>query len=160
MPADKHCTLIFLRRDDEILLAMKKRGFGANRWNGIGGKIDKGETVEQALVRETEEEILVTPLSWTKVAIHDFVMDADTSEPWHMHVHAYICTEWTGQPTETEEMAPQWFKLADIPYDDMWQDDIIWLPLVLRGKKLQCTFDFDKHDNMTSAKLDIVPAVA
>jgi mutator protein MutT len=156
---DKHCTLIFLRRDNQILLAMKKRGFGANRWNGVGGKIEPDETMEQALVRETQEEIGVTPLKWQKVAEHDFVMDADTDTPWHMFVTAFMCDEWKDEPTESEEMAPQWFDLAEIPYDEMWQDDIVWLPQVLRGKKLQCTFKFGHNDMMLGASFDIVPSL-
>ncbi|MCP5842996.1 NUDIX domain-containing protein, partial [Klebsiella pneumoniae] len=66
-------TLLFLRRDDELLLAMKKRGFGAGKWNGVGGKIEAGETIEDALVRECQEEINVTPLNWQAVAELDFV---------------------------------------------------------------------------------------
>jgi len=155
MPA-KICTLLFLRRDDEILLAMKKRGFGAGRWNGVGGKIEAGETEQQALVRECQEEIGVTPQEFEKVAYHDFIFPDGTAD---MEVHAYICEKWTGEPTETEEMAPQWFKISDIPYDDMWQDDVIWLPQVLKGKKLRCKFAFDDQDNMRSAQFDIVNTV-
>lgn len=57
-------TLLFLIKDDHVLLAMKKRGFGAGNWNGVGGKIEAGESIEQALVRECQEEIGVTPISW------------------------------------------------------------------------------------------------
>lgn len=153
---DKLCNLVFLRREGEILLAMKKRGFGAGRWNGIGGKVEAGETIGQAMVRETQEEVGVTPTSWHKVAIHDFQMDSDTDAPWHMHVHAFICTSWEGEPAETDEMAPQWFKIPDIPYDEMWQDDVVWLPLVLRGKKLRCVFPFNKAEDMVGAHIDIV----
>ena len=158
-PLDKTCTLVFLRKNDQILLAMKKRGFGANLWNGVGGKIEPGETTEQALVRETQEEINVTPLTWEKVAVHDFVMDVDTSEPWHMYVQAYLCYEWKGEPAESEEMAPQWFNIRDIPYDQMWDDDSVWIPQVLRGRKLQCLFNFTKENAMISAKLLIVDKI-
>lgn len=155
---EKTCTLLFLRRDDEVLLAMKKRGFGSDRWNGIGGKIDPGETEEQALIRECQEEIEVTPTVFEKVAYHDFVMDNDSDQPWHMHVHTYIATVWDGEPAETEEMAPQWFKLADIPYDQMWQDDIYWLPAVLAGQSLKTRFVFDTNEQMLSAELTPVSA--
>ena len=53
----KHVTLLFLLTDDQILLAMKKRGFGMGRWNGVGGKIEPGETIEEATARECREEI-------------------------------------------------------------------------------------------------------
>lgn len=144
----KVCTLLFLRKDDQILLAMKKRGFGANRFNGVGGKLDPDETIEQALVRECEEEIEVTPTKYYKVAEHDFIGKNKDGSSWQMYVHAYICDEWKGQPIETEEMAPKWFNIKDIPYKNMWQDDKYWLPQVLEGKKVFCIFTFDENDNM------------
>jgi mutator protein MutT len=153
MMSTKICTLLLLLRDDEILLAMKKRGFGMGLWNGVGGKIDPGETIEQALVRETQEEIGVTPTSYSKVAVHDFAFPDGTID---MQGHVYLCREWSGEPVETEEMAPKWFKISDIPYDEMWQDDIVWMPLVLRGKLLRTNFTFDADQNMTRAEMDIV----
>jgi 8-oxo-dGTP pyrophosphatase MutT (NUDIX family) len=76
-------TLLFLITEDKILLAMKKRGFGTGKWNGVGGKIESGESLEAALVRECQEEIGVTPTSWRPVAELDFVQDS-TTDPWHM----------------------------------------------------------------------------
>jgi ADP-ribose pyrophosphatase YjhB (NUDIX family) len=149
-------TLVLYLKGDRILLAMKKRGFGAGRWNGVGGKVTPGESIEQSMIRESEEEIALIPISWEKVAVHDFVnLDRDGKE-YHIIVHAFICRQWKGEPVETEEMAPKWFKLSDIPYDRMWQDDLVWLPQVLLGKKLKSTFTFDKNDNMFSVKIDIV----
>ncbi len=153
----KVCTLLFLRRGDQILIAMKKRGFGEGRWNGVGGKVEPEETIEQALVRECQEEIGVTPTSYTKIAEHDFVINA-TTEPWMQIVHAYFCDEWEGEPSESEEMAPQWFNIADVPYDGMWQDDHMWLPLCLKGKKFKTTFRFDENDEIISATLNVVPS--
>lgn len=146
---DVRRTLLFLVRDGQILLAMKKRGFGAGNWNGVGGKLEPGETVEQALVRECREEVGVTPLSWRKVAEHDFVQDA-TTEPWHMFVYAYITEQWEGEPTETEEMRPQWFSINEIPYSSMWDDDIYWLGRVLSGEQLRGEFTFDQNNKMIS----------
>jgi mutator protein MutT len=146
--AKKHCTLLFLRRDNKILLAMKNRGFGAGRYNGVGGKVDSNETVEQALVRECQEEIGVTPTHFWKVAEHDFLQHDEN--PWRMYVHAYLCDQWEGEPTESEEMTPEWFDVDDIPYDSMWQDDVLWLPAVLEGKHLVGQFTFDRNDAMLS----------
>lgn len=149
------CTLLFLVRPGEILLAMKKRGFGKGLWNGVGGKIEPGESIEQAMMRECEEEIGVRPAVFTKVAIHEFVYQS-SDKP--VIVHAYLCTEWAGEPHETEEMAPQWFKQSLIPYSAMWEDDQYWLPRVLDGQLLQTRFVFtddevllDKH--ITSVEL-------
>jgi mutator protein MutT len=150
------CTLLFLRRNDEILLAMKKRGLGQGRFNGVGGKIEPGETVEQAMVRECQEEVEVTPTQFTQVARLDFLMDSNSAEPWRLDGHVFVATHWQGEPTETEEMAPQWFKLSDIPYDQMWEDDSLWLPQVLEGKLIQASFAFDSSETMVNSLVEVV----
>ncbi len=149
-------TLLFLRSGDQILLALKKRGFGMGRWNGAGGKLEPGETIEQALVRESVEEIGVTPTNWTAVGQLDFVQDAETADPWHMFVYAYIADAWEGEPTESEEMMPKWFHVEDIPYQDMWGDDEFWLPYVLDGKKVVGEFTFDINDNLLTHDVRVV----
>jgi 8-oxo-dGTP pyrophosphatase MutT (NUDIX family) len=149
-------TLLFLRSGDQLLLAMKKRGFGAGKWNGVGGKLEAGETLEEALVRECIEEVGVRPTAWTAVAELDFVQDAETSEPWHMFVYAYIADAWDGEPSESEEMRPKWFHLEDIPYGDMWDDDEFWLPYVLDGKKIVGEFTFDIDDRLLTHDVRVV----
>lgn len=152
----KIATLLLLIKDDEVLLAMKKRGFGVGRWNGVGGKIELGETEEQALVRECQEEIGVTPTNYQKVAVHNFAFPDGTLD---MQVHTYISKQWQGEPVKTEEMAPKWFKITDIPYADMWQDDIFWLPAVLASQKLKTKFTFDENDDLQDASLKVVETV-
>lgn len=162
MNGDKVCTLVFLRKNDEILLAMKKRGFGTGHWNGAGGKIELGETVEQAMIRETQEEIEVTPTKYEKVAEHNFLMDVNTQNPYHIYVHAFIAHEWEGEPSETEEMAPKWFNIDEIPYDSMWEDDPIWLPLVLEGKKVIGKYTFNSNNKMIThevKEVDTLPGI-
>ncbi len=145
----KQLTLLFLLKENQVLLAMKKRGFGAGRWNGVGGKLDEGETIEQALIRECQEEIEVTPKNFTQMAEIIF-HEQHEGEQKTMQVHVFTCSEWDGEPNETEEMAPKWFNISSIPYDEMWPDDPYWLPQALAGKKLKCEFHLDAHDQIIS----------
>ena len=151
----KTLSLLFLRKDNLILLAMKKRGFGEGRWNGVGGKVEAGESIEQAMVRETEEEIGVTPTVYEQVA--DIRFDEYfKGEPTLMRVHVFTATEWAGEPAETEEMAPKWFSTTEIPYDDMWPDDPFWLPEIIGGKKISADFKLDEKDVIVSYTITVV----
>lgn len=143
----KELTLLFLRKDDRVLLAMKKRGYGEGRWNGVGGKVEEGETLDQALIREAQEEIGVTPLTYTQVA--DISFDQFfKGEPAHMHVYVYTSTEWDGEPSESDEMRPEWFAQSELPFTAMWPDDPYWLPLVLDGKLIKASFVMDEKDKI------------
>lgn len=145
----KTLSLLFLRKDDQVLLAMKKRGFGEGRWNGVGGKVEEGETIEQAMIRESHEEIGITPVDYEKVA--DIRFDEFfKGEPTLMHVHIFTATKWEGEPVESEEMAPKWFNESEVPYDAMWADDPYWLPQVLEGKKISADFKLDESDAIIS----------
>ena len=148
-------TLLFLIKDDQILLAMKKRGFGAGRFNGVGGKPEAGETIEQTLVRESIEEIGVKPTKFEQVAMIDFD-EYFKGEPVFMHMHVFFATKWAGKPTESEEMAPEWFNQNQIPFEQMWPDDPYWLPQVLDGKRLKAEFKLDETDKIVSHKISQV----
>jgi 8-oxo-dGTP pyrophosphatase MutT (NUDIX family) len=156
----RNATLLFLIKRDsageplEICLAMKKRGFGEGRWNGVGGKVDEGESIEEATTREASEEIGVQVTSLTKVAELDFTFPHNAA--WNQTVHTYFATAWEGDPTETEEMRPEWFPVDAIPYAEMWSDDILWLPRVLDGELLKGSFTFAEHDVVQEHSLQSV----
>ena len=133
-------TLCFVYDEARVLLGLKKRGFGANRWNGFGGKIDVGETIEEAARRELREECGLVATALERRATFDFRSDAD---PKVLRVHVFRVTDYTGEPEETEEMRPRWFAHAEVPYDDMWSDDRHWLPRFLAGEHLLGTFWFN-----------------
>ena len=155
----RNSTLLFLARRSgdeitEVCLAMKKRGFGAGRWNGTGGKVSEGESIEDAAVRETREEIGVVPDNLRKIAELAFTFPHNPS--WNQVVHTYISEKWDGEPAESEEMSPQWFKVKDIPYADMWPDDIYWLPQALSGKLLKAAFTFGEKDVILEQRVEEV----
>lgn len=141
MKPKKLFTLCIIHQDGKILLGMKKIGFGAGRWNGFGGKVEPGEAIDVAAAREVQEEAGVKVLDIKKVGILEFEFEND---PKVMEVHVFSATKFSGEPVESDEMRPQWFKVTEIPFDDMWSDDRFWLPLVLQGKKFTGTFLFDK----------------
>ena len=144
-------TLVLLRNEEQVLLAMKKRGFGIGKYNGVGGKLEPGETIQQAAIRECEEEVGIIPSALKQVA--ELTFHYDQKPNWDQVVHVFISTEYTGDAIETEEMKPSWFNLADIPYDSMWPDDEIWLPKVLDGQYVTATFWFAVDGTMTRYEL-------
>ncbi|MDR3519359.1 MAG: 8-oxo-dGTP diphosphatase [Candidatus Pacebacteria bacterium] len=139
-------TLLFLYKPKEqkILLAMKKRSFGKGKWNGVGGKLNDKETIKEALARETQEEInvVVNQNDLTQVATLDFSFK-DNPE-WDQQSHVFFTEKWNGDPTESEEMNPKWYSIDSLPFENMWIDDVHWLPLVLEGKKLNASFLFNE----------------
>jgi len=134
-------------RDDKILLAMKKRGFGAGKWNFSGGKATKGESPEDCIIRETEEELGTKLLSLKPVAIlHFYFADKAPEDGWDQKCYVYSSSEWQGEPRESNEMAPQWWDIKSIPYHEMWPEDRSWLEPALIGKQVTAHFLFNSKD--------------
>lgn len=142
----KILTLCLVVQEDKILLGMKKRGFGAGRWNGFGGKVEGDETIEEAARRETKEECGIDIVALEEVGIHEFEFHDKRGDI--LEVHVFRVESWDGEPRETEEMRPQWFTTDAIPYDEMWPDDIHWLPVFLTGKKFRTKFLFGEGDSV------------
>ncbi len=138
----KAVTLCLLVKDGKVLLAMKKRGFGMGKWNGVGGKVQDGETMEMAAVRETGEEIGVAVESTSMKNVGNIEFYFKDKPEWNQHMHIFLVKDWKGEPKESEEMAPKWYLHNEIPFDAMWLDDKHWLPLVLAGKKVEGKFNF------------------
>lgn len=142
----RQATILLLIRDEEVLLAMKKRGFGVGKWNGVGGKTNLGEDIMEAAIREAEEEIKVQADHLIQVAELNFYFPlVSQDKDWNQQVLVYKTYSWTGEPTETEEMKPQWFKISEIPYAEMWPDDILWMPKVFGGSFVRASFMFGKN---------------
>ncbi len=135
-------TLCLPLREDAILLGMKKRGFGRGRWNGMGGKPHDGETVRAAAARELKEEIGIRAAEGDLIQCATLDFFFDHKPEWNQRVCVFLVRAWEGEPAESEEMRPQWFPFAQIPYAEMWPDDVHWLPEVLKGKTLKGEFRF------------------
>ena len=137
--AEIPATLVFVVKDGKILLIDKKTGIGKGKVNGPGGKIEKGESPEACAIRECHEELGITVSNLKYCGQHRFqFVDGLT-----IHVWVYKTTEFEGIPTESAEARPLWVPLDKIPYDKMWEDDGIWLPMLLRGERFQGRWIFD-----------------
>ena len=139
----KVTTLCLIVKGDQILLAMKKRGFGAGKWNGYGGKLQLSETLAQAAIRETKEEIGVQIEDLTQLGHMKFYFNGNPD--WNTEVNLFYVHKWSGEPAETEEMRPQWFKLSEIPFDQMWLEDKYWMAKFLAQQKFEGEFYYN-HD--------------
>lgn len=140
----KVLTLCVIHEHPRVLLGLKKRGFGEGRWNGFGGKVQEGETVEEAGRRELMEEAGIALGSIERVGRLDFEFTATPDEI--LEVHIFRGTDVQGEPTESDEMKPQWFHVDEIPFAGMWPDDKHWLPMLLEGKKFCGRFLFGEGD--------------
>jgi len=135
----ERATLCFVIKDGRILLIRKKRGLGAGKMNGPGGRLEPGETAEQAAVRETEEELLVTPLALSFRGELYFQF----ADGYGLQCSVFSAKDCRGEPRETAEAVPHWTPLDQIPYAEMWADDALWMPGLLAGKKFHAFFHFD-----------------
>ncbi len=135
-------TLCMVYQRSRLLLGMKKRGFGAGRWNGFGGKVAEGESIEEAARRELLEECGLEADNMKKQGILHFDFQDTDQKP--LEAHVFRVDKFKGEPRETEEMRPQWFHADEIPFKDMWPDDIYWIPLFIKGLKFRGRFLFDK----------------
>ena len=132
-------TLVFVVRGDEVLLINKKTGLGKGKVNGPGGKVDPGETPEACAVRECREELGITVQNLEYCGEHRFQF----VDGYSIHVWVYRTRDFQGVPVETAEAEPLWVPMDRIPFDDMWEDDRLWLPMLLRGERFQTRWIFD-----------------
>ena len=134
-----------------VLLGHKKTGLGQGKVVGLGGHVDPGETAAEAAVREVREEsgLIVDRGALTEAARLTFLFPAHPA--WDMDVDVFTCARWSGEPAESDEIRPQWFPVADLPFGRMWDDGPRWLPRVLAGERLRAVFSY-AADNETVAE--------
>lgn len=147
-PTDR-ATLVFVLRGSQVLLIRKKRGLGAGKINGPGGRIDPGETPEECAARELREELLVSPLGLARAGELSFQF----ADGYGIHVWAFRAEGCDGEPRETAEAVPLWTPIDAIPYGEMWADDRLWLPDMLAGRPFRGWFIFD-GDRMVDHRLE------
>jgi 8-oxo-dGTP diphosphatase len=149
-PVDR-ATLLFVIREGKILLIEKKRGLGAGKINGPGGRIEPGETAAQGAVREVEEELLVTPSTPRHIGDLSFQF----LDGYSIHGDIFRSDTCAGEPRETDEAVPLWTPIDAIPYERMWADDPLWFPFLLSETRFRGVFLFDR-DVMLGHRIEVI----
>ena len=137
-------TLCHIIDGNRLLLKEATRGVSKGKWNGPGGKFEKGETPQQCAVRETFEE---TGIKMTKPFFHGklyFFMNGKR----RLSIEGFLFSSrrFTGRIKSTEEGPVRWFSINNLPREKMWEDDRYWLDLMLESRKFDAYFWYDRHN--------------
>ncbi len=135
----ERATLLFVRHNNQVLLIRKKRGLGAGKINGPGGRLDDGESPLQCAIREVQEELRITPIGVEPRGELAFQF----VDGYALFVYVFSATSYEGEPQETDEAAPLWFPINAVPFEQMWADDFIWFPHMLNRRPFRGRFLFD-----------------
>lgn len=132
----------------EILLGKKNTGLGQGRWVGPGGKVEPGESLVEAALRELCEEVglVATPEHLQPIARLHYPFP--TRPHLSQRSHAFVLETFTGTESESEELSPHWWPESDIPFDLMWADATLWLPRALRGTFVEATITIGDADDV------------
>lgn len=137
-------TVCHILKGEKLLLQKKSKGlFGADKWNGVGGKLKPNETPEDCVKREVLEETGLRILNVNFHGILNFYFGNRSERNWIVYVFSTKAFE--GKLRSSEEGTLRWFTFEEIPYDEMWQDDKHWLPVLLEGKNFEGDFYFDEE---------------
>ena len=125
----KLTTLCYLETEEQYLMlhrTKKEQDENKDKWIGVGGKFEYGESPEDCLLREVKEETGYTLRSWRFRGIVTFVYGEDTVE----YMHLYTADKWDGTPVTCTEGDLEWVKKADIWKRNLWEGDRIFFRLL------------------------------
>lgn len=154
-------ALCFILRDGpdgaEVLLGMKRAGFGKGKIVGIGGHVEPGESDSEAVIREVFEEtgVSVRPEDLADAGTVRFVFPARPE--WNMDTRLFTARQWQGEPESSDEIVPEWFRTGNLPADRMWQDAGHWLPVVLEGGRVNVVVTMHTDNESVASSESLLP---
>ena len=125
----RNTTLCYIRRGDEVLLlhrVKKEHDENHDKWVGVGGKLEPGESPEDCLLRETREETGLTLTDWRYRGLVTFVSDEWGTE----YMHLYTAAGFTGELKSCDEGDLVWLPWETLPTLPIWEGDRVFLRLI------------------------------
>ncbi len=149
-------TLCYLWKRDRVLLLRKAEGlFGEGRWNAPGGKLLAGELPERGAAREMQEETGLKVNALRFCGLLNFYL-GDKRELDQI-VFVFSTKKSSGRVRDSREGELQWFPIKKMPYNEMWEDDRVWGPLLVAGKSFVGDFRFtDGYKKLVDHKVELV----
>jgi 8-oxo-dGTP diphosphatase len=142
-------------RGREVLLGLKRTGFGTGRVVALGGKIDGRESAVEAAVREVAEE---SGIELARGELRDagrITWSFPAQPAWNMAAFLFTADAGTTPPVASEEIEPLWYAVDDIPWTGMWQDAPYWIPALLDGRRIDARIVMDPdNEGVASAVVD------
>ena len=104
----------------------KKNDLNHDKWVGVGGKFEDGESPEECVVRETREETGLTLTDYQYRGLVTFVSDQWETE----YMHVFTATGWTGSLIECNEGVLEWIHKDQLMTLPLWAGDKLFLDLI------------------------------
>ncbi|MDD3347756.1 8-oxo-dGTP diphosphatase [Oscillibacter sp.] len=124
-----YSTLCYLERGGEYLMLhriKKENDLNRDKWIGVGGKFEEGESPEDCILREIREETGLTLTEYRYRGLVTFVSDQAPTE----YMHLFTATGWTGTPCPCDEGELAWIDKGALAALPMWEGDRIFLRLL------------------------------
>lgn len=149
----KNSTLCYLEKDGCYLMlhrVKKKNDANHDKWIGVGGKFEEGESPEECALREVAEETGYHMDSWRYRGIVTFVCP-----PWPIeYMHLFTCGDFSGEPIECDEGVLEWVPKGEIGNLPIWKGDEIFLKLLAQEAPFFSLKLVYEGDVLTAAKLN------
>ena len=123
----KLTTLCYIEKDDKYLMIhriKKKHDVNKDKWIGIGGKFERGESPEDCILRETKEETGLTLTSYRLRGVLTFVYNDDDAEM--EYIFLYTADGFTGELADCNEGTLEWVPKTEIDSLNLWEGDRIF----------------------------------
>lgn len=150
----KNTTLCYIRQDEKYLMlhrVKKKDDYNEGKWIGIGGKFQEGESPEECLLREVQEETGLILTSYCLRGIVTFVAAKWETE----YMYLYTADGFTGEMHDCDEGVLAWVPANEVPQLPLWEGDKVFLKLLREDAPFfSLKLVYDENDRLIKSVLN------